>query len=163
MTNQAHTHTKNTRKETGNFSTAPASGMFQSRPFVVQQQTEKNSKQQDLRTSLMQAERYGHHLSPYREGDRQQSPQQSSERASNRGMGLVQRVSKTTSAPQRHLVSPIQAKLTIGEPGDKYEQEADKVANDVVQRMNAPAAGATRKSGIDPNQRMPRRIRGRAE
>jgi hypothetical protein len=33
---------------------------------------------------------------------------------------------------------PIQAKLTIGEVGDKYEQEADRVARDVVQRINQP-------------------------
>jgi len=33
---------------------------------------------------------------------------------------------------------PIQAKLTIGEPGDKYEQEADRVATQVVQQINSP-------------------------
>ncbi|HIK07164.1 MAG TPA: DUF4157 domain-containing protein [Trichormus sp. M33_DOE_039] len=32
----------------------------------------------------------------------------------------------------------IQAKLTIGQVGDKFEQEADRVAADVVQRINAP-------------------------
>ncbi|MEX0268685.1 DUF4157 domain-containing protein [Leptolyngbyaceae cyanobacterium UHCC 1019] len=32
----------------------------------------------------------------------------------------------------------IQPKLTIGAPGDKYEQEADRVAQQVVQRINAP-------------------------
>lgn len=32
----------------------------------------------------------------------------------------------------------VQAKLTIGAPGDKYEQEADRVAADVVQRINSP-------------------------
>jgi hypothetical protein len=35
---------------------------------------------------------------------------------------------------------PLQTKLTIGQPGDKYEQEADRVASDVVQNLNAPAA-----------------------
>ncbi|HEY9697910.1 MAG TPA: DUF4157 domain-containing protein [Trichocoleus sp.] len=33
---------------------------------------------------------------------------------------------------------PIQAKLTIGEPNDKYEQEADRVARQVVQQINTP-------------------------
>ncbi|MEL6130535.1 MAG: DUF4157 domain-containing protein [Cyanobacteria bacterium J06554_6] len=33
---------------------------------------------------------------------------------------------------------PIQPKLTIGEPGDKYEEEADKVAKQVVQRIHSP-------------------------
>ncbi|MBE8992714.1 DUF4157 domain-containing protein, partial [Nostoc sp. LEGE 12450] len=35
-----------------------------------------------------------------------------------------------------HTVAPIQAKLTIGEPGDKYEQEADRVASQVVKQIN---------------------------
>lgn len=33
---------------------------------------------------------------------------------------------------------PIQAKLTIGEPNDKYEQEADRVAEQVIQQINIP-------------------------
>ncbi|HLP87133.1 MAG TPA: DUF4157 domain-containing protein [Nostocaceae cyanobacterium] len=33
---------------------------------------------------------------------------------------------------------PIQAKLTIGEVGDKYEQEADRIACQVVNQINAP-------------------------
>ncbi|WP_292794745.1 DUF4157 domain-containing protein [Nostoc sp. NMS7] len=39
----------------------------------------------------------------------------------------------TTKQPQ------IMAKLMIGAVGDKYEQEADKVATDVVSRINAPS------------------------
>ena len=38
---------------------------------------------------------------------------------------------------QSHPMPPIQAKLTIGEPNDRYEQEADRVASEVVQRINA--------------------------
>jgi dienelactone hydrolase len=34
----------------------------------------------------------------------------------------------------------VQAKLTIGEPNDKYEQEADAVAQDVVQRLHSPVS-----------------------
>ncbi|MEH2033226.1 MAG: hypothetical protein V7K67_26985 [Nostoc sp.] len=34
------------------------------------------------------------------------------------------------------ISTPIQAKLTIGEPGDKYEQEADETARLVVQRIH---------------------------
>ena len=37
-------------------------------------------------------------------------------------------------------VLPIQAKLTIGQPNDKYEQEADRVASQVVQQINAPSS-----------------------
>ncbi|MBN3945415.1 MAG: DUF4157 domain-containing protein [Nostoc sp. NMS7] len=39
---------------------------------------------------------------------------------------------------QSHPMPPIQAKLTIGEPNDRYEQEADRVASEVVRRINAP-------------------------
>ncbi|MFB8788168.1 MAG: DUF4157 domain-containing protein [Potamolinea sp.] len=35
---------------------------------------------------------------------------------------------------------PIQTKLTIGQPGDKYEQEADRVAAKVVNQINSPVA-----------------------
>lgn len=35
-----------------------------------------------------------------------------------------------------HLSLPIQAKLTMGQPGDKYEQEADQVANQVVKQLH---------------------------
>ncbi|HBL14355.1 MAG TPA: hypothetical protein DD379_23800 [Cyanobacteria bacterium UBA11162] len=33
---------------------------------------------------------------------------------------------------------PVQAKLEVGQPGDKYEQEADTVAAQVVEKINAP-------------------------
>ncbi|MEH1804407.1 eCIS core domain-containing protein [Nostoc sp.] len=58
------------------------------------------------------------------------------------------RVPINTTKPQQimarnlqcHSMSSIQAKLTIGEPNDRYEQEADRVASQVVQRINAPAS-----------------------
>jgi hypothetical protein len=37
---------------------------------------------------------------------------------------------------------PIQTKLTIGAPGDKYEQEADTIARKVVSQINSPVAQA---------------------
>ncbi|MEM8637653.1 MAG: DUF4157 domain-containing protein [Cyanobacteria bacterium P01_G01_bin.54] len=43
-----------------------------------------------------------------------------------------------TVAPTREL--PLQPKLTMGEVGDQYEQEADQVAAQVVQRLNSPQA-----------------------
>ena len=35
-------------------------------------------------------------------------------------------------------VTNVQAKLSIGQPGDKYEQEADATADKVVQRLATP-------------------------
>jgi hypothetical protein len=38
---------------------------------------------------------------------------------------------------------PIQAKLTLGQPGDKYEQEADAVARQVVDKIHAPGTNGS--------------------
>jgi Domain of unknown function (DUF4157) len=51
--------------------------------------------------------------------------------------------SGSTTAPGHSLQNigfPVQAKLTIGEPNDKYEQEADRVAAQVVQQINTPTS-----------------------
>ncbi len=63
MKSRIRTHKKRTREQTPDFSATPAQPMFQSRPFVVQTQSTQKSQQPDLKTSLMQAKRYGHHLS----------------------------------------------------------------------------------------------------
>jgi hypothetical protein len=48
----------------------------------------------------------------------------------------------------------VQPKLTIGEPGDKYEQEADRVAAKVVQQMNAPASSqASQRESVQRQER----------
>jgi hypothetical protein len=44
----------------------------------------------------------------------------------------------TSAMDSRGMV--IQAKMTMGAPGDKYEQEADRVAEQVVLKMQAPSA-----------------------
>lgn len=109
-----------------------------------------------LAKRVERAERFGHHLaniplhSPNRPvsalvqpqfafglsrvSDTQQSAQKSSDTSSNGRMNLTQRV----PTDQNHLGSAIQTKLTIGPPGDKYEQEADRVAQQVMQQLNAP-------------------------
>lgn len=49
----------------------------------------------------------------------------------------------------------IQPKLTIGQPGDKYEQEADRVAADVVQRINQPQAVSPKQQATVQRQEVP--------
>ncbi|MBW4429747.1 MAG: DUF4157 domain-containing protein [Nostoc desertorum CM1-VF14] len=44
------------------------------------------------------------------------------------------------SRPDAPLQQAVQTKLTTGEPGDKYEQEADRVAAQVVKQINAPVS-----------------------
>jgi hypothetical protein len=51
----------------------------------------------------------------------------------------------------RTISLAVQPKLTIGQPNDKYEQEADRVAEKVVQQINAPQFSATGFNNPDPN------------
>ena len=55
---------------------------------------------------------------------------------SGKMMANIQKSMKSGNYP--FPSTPIQPKLNIKAPDDKYEQEADKVATDVVQRINAP-------------------------
>ena len=54
--------------------------------------------------------------------------------------GIVQRLCDECEGElaEKEEKTPVQAKLTVGEAGDKYEQEADAVARDVVEKINAP-------------------------
>ncbi len=63
MQSRQRSQTKNPQKYSSVFSSTSTGGMFESRPFVVQQQRAQELQQSDLKTSLMRAERYGHHLS----------------------------------------------------------------------------------------------------
>ncbi len=62
MKSRIRTQKKRTREQIPD-TTAQAKPMFQSRPFVVQSQSAQKSQPPDLKTSLKQAERYGHHVS----------------------------------------------------------------------------------------------------
>ncbi len=75
MQSRQSSQTKNTQKQTLAFSSALSEGMFESRPFVVQQ-TAENSQHPDLKTSLMQAEKYGHHLNQLQPASFSAQPEQ---------------------------------------------------------------------------------------
>ncbi|MBN3947881.1 MAG: hypothetical protein HWQ38_16030 [Nostoc sp. NMS7] len=62
MTIQFSISNNKTSKKTLAFSDTPAQRMFESHPFVVQSKND-NSEKPDLKASLIQAEKYGHHLS----------------------------------------------------------------------------------------------------
>jgi|GEM_PF-2581584 len=68
---------------------------------------------------------------------------------------LLEQISTTNNSPiQRRSLFPglshelignvqgnlVQAKLTVSQPGDKYEQEADRVASQLVKQINKPAS-----------------------
>lgn len=58
--------------------------------------------------------------------DQQKSTQQLSEPPSHRALNLG------------YLAPSIQAKLSIGQPGDQYKQKADRITGSVVQQLHAP-------------------------
>lgn len=62
MQNKIHTQKKNFNEETSVVSASPVQGIFASPPFVVQSKNDNRVQQPDLKASLIQAEKYGHHL-----------------------------------------------------------------------------------------------------
>lgn len=70
---------------------------------------------------------------------------------------------RSTEAPKNpdfqglssELSMPIQAKLTVGEPNDKYEQEADRVAAQVVQQIHAPAINQSKDDSVQRKEESP--------
>jgi hypothetical protein len=46
----------------------------------------------------------------------------------------------SVNAPGNPPLGVIQTKMTIGAPGDKYEQEADQMASQVVNQINQPSS-----------------------
>ncbi len=65
--------------------------------------------------------------------------QQRRENVERRGGNILQRLLNQGGTRTNEPLPMIQTKLTIGEPGDQYEQEADQVAARVVNQINAPA------------------------
>ena len=51
---------------------------------------------------------------------------------------------------QQQESASIQTKLTVGEPGDKYEQEADAVAAKVVEQINSPSSEQSVQGKVEP-------------
>ncbi|MFH7242622.1 MAG: DUF4157 domain-containing protein [Spirulina sp.] len=61
----------------------------------------------------------------------------------------------TIQDPSGTSRQPIQPKLTIGAPNDPYEQEADRVASQVVQHIHAPSANPAHPSPAVQRLAMP--------
>lgn len=137
---------------------APVTNPFQSRPFAVQPQAEQSSPQQQETSEQEQQEkvkRCGYNFANVSVSDRSKAVpetpiiQQQFVRngqtivdTSQQKNPLVQRLQAKSMQHQLAIevgkVSPlgsyvrqnfpVQPKLAIGQPGDKYEQEADKVS-----------------------------------
>jgi Domain of unknown function (DUF4157)/Effector protein len=94
----------------------PVKASSKSRPFAPPAKPDLSRTMADVQAQLEHAQRYGHSLS------------------------------KMSLSPRPSAPPMIQPKLTIGAPGDKYEQEADRVAQQVVQRLNAPQSTQSEQS-----------------
>ncbi|AFY42409.1 DUF4157 domain-containing protein [Nostoc sp. PCC 7107] len=100
-----------TGKTPANHSDVPAN-QFAPRRFVIQPQTEESEQSPaDLQAKSTSTETSGNNFA---------------------NIPLFPPGYQPPPAPR------IQMKLSIGEPGDKYEQEADRLAADVVERINSP-------------------------
>ncbi|MGB5969455.1 MAG: DUF4157 domain-containing protein, partial [Spirulinaceae cyanobacterium] len=62
----------------------------------------------------------------------------------------LSRKTEASESKNREETSEVQTKLTVGQPGDKYEQEADATAVKVVEQINAPATEAAVQSKVKP-------------
>ena len=91
---------------------------------------------------MERAQRFGHNFANIPvtpPGEHDAPPMQPMDRLGIPGVPLGGQRSLLNS-PQQSSASPLQAKLTIGPPEDKYEQEADRVASQIVEQINAPAS-----------------------
>ncbi|MEH2120427.1 eCIS core domain-containing protein [Nostoc sp.] len=152
MKKQSHIH-----KKADSSASNPVRSQLQSRPFIAQAkpqsekplfqtQTENQEFQQQKfeATKLEIQAKYGT-ITP--EGQERLTVLQGKmsgslhtrlEHASSFGHNFANIAISRPDAPSQLA---IQTKLTIGEPGDKYEQEADRVAAQVVNQINAPVSG----------------------
>jgi len=73
-----------------------------------------------------------------------------SARRSTRASPAAKHLAQPVIMPTRKL--PIQAKLTIGQPNDKYEQEADRVADQVMRMSDVDVAQRVETGTVQPMQ-----------
>ncbi len=146
---------RNDKSLSWTFPTQKKSSQFESRPFGVQ--AKQDSQTLSIQEEIEKQEKssgLSHNFAniPVYHPDQKISPVQPklvmqsnrevpylSRAVNNGGIDLAQRMLQRRNT-QSNLVSPIQAKLQIGKPNDKYEQEADRVASQVVQQLNSTSA-----------------------
>jgi hypothetical protein len=142
MKSRIRTQKKSTKEQTPDFSTAPAQPMFQSRPFVVQSKTAERSQQPDLKTSLMRAQRYGHHLS------RMQPTGFSAPKAVQPKLGNRQQVeSESTKTPQALQAATVQ--LRAESKKQKSEALGEGITTSGKHQKNQTGLPDNLKSGVE--------------
>ena len=64
--------------------------------------------------------------------------------------GVIQAKCSECEREEQEEKELVQTKLTVGKPGDKYEQEADSVAAKVVEQINSPSSEQTVQGKVEP-------------
>ena len=118
------------------FTPKPKPNILQTRPFS----NGKHARSSELPTTkdILQTRPFATPAQKSSTAEKQPPTPESQEKASAFGYNGA---SIPSFAPSE--AAPIQAKLTLGEPGDKYEQEADTVAAQVVDEINTPQSQQT--------------------
>ena len=94
-----------------------------------------------LTPQFIQARPFAPQIQPDLENDQEQIPDTQEQVESSEKFSLGKRSlfpDGTTSPLPPISQNCLQAKLTLGQPGDRYEQEADQMAAQVVQQMSLP-------------------------
>lgn len=145
-----------TNKKSNNNSSTSVQNSFHTRPFITQRAQNPNGvpTQEDIVNQQYQQDRFeatkleiqakygtitpeGQERLAVLQAKKAEFWQRYSGKTGLYGHDFSQIPLYSTDAPRQQT---IQTKLTIGEPGDKYEQEADRVAAQVVNQINSPVA-----------------------
>ncbi|MBD2212731.1 hypothetical protein H6G27_23055 [Nostoc linckia FACHB-104] len=124
-----HTQRKNNQSLSSVASSTPVPGIFESRPFVVQQKQQRSSQQSDLKASLMGAERYGHHLARIKAAGMSTGTQTQAKQTSGEGEENYDQEGDRVISQESRINTPSSAQLTQGRM-----QEGHNEVPKVIQR-----------------------------
>ncbi|CAN1210638.1 hypothetical protein TUMEXPCC7403_10610 [Tumidithrix helvetica PCC 7403] len=117
-------------------SSAPPVIQLQTRPFAPPQVQPSTSQQSSEQLANLSSHENLYDTARWFSGDRNHDYYGSSASVTQRKWAETVQRYKEKRAEEAGIAVPIQAKLAIGAVGDKYEQEADRVAEQVVQKIN---------------------------
>jgi hypothetical protein len=150
-----YSRTYQTRKNNQNHTSAPQTNPFIQRSFGVDtpQQTKTSKSPEELEAPYQEQKQRGRNwadIPVYPPGTEPPNPTETSIFVQQIQAQIIQRNENEQQNNELSNVNfpsfesyrqrPIQAKMSIGEPGDKYEQEADQVASQVVNQINSPTS-----------------------
>ena len=157
MNKRSHIH-----KKADSSASNPVHSQLQSRPFIAQAQPQSSKPISKTETETQEFQQHNSEATKLKlqakygtitpEGQERLTVLQAKisstlqrrlEHASSKGSNFAHIPISRPDAPSQLAV---QTKLTIGKPGDKFEQQANRVAAQVVNQINAPISPQARQS-----------------